>query len=71
MLGIYCFRGYNLGSGRLKSLKKEVIYMGCGQCEPTKKATYICTKCGKEEVREAKAGEVVKSCCGQPMKKKK
>ena len=44
--------------------------MGCGHCEPKKKATYICTKCGKEEVREAKEGEAVKSCCGQPMKKK-
>jgi len=44
--------------------------MGCG-CESSKdKATYICTKCGKEEMREAKAGEAVKSCCGQPMKKK-
>jgi len=44
--------------------------MGCGHCEPKKKETYICTKCGKEEVREVKEGEVVKSCCGQSMKKK-
>ncbi len=44
--------------------------MGCGSCEPKKKATYICTKCGKEEVREVKEGEQVKSCCGQPLKKK-
>lgn len=44
--------------------------MACGHCGPTKKATYICTKCGREEVREAKEGEQVKSCCGQTMKKK-
>jgi len=44
--------------------------MGCGHCGSGEKATYICTKCGKEEVREAKEGEQVKSCCGQPMKKK-
>jgi len=44
--------------------------MGCGSCEPKKVATYICSKCGKEEVREAKEGEEVKSCCGQSMKKK-
>ncbi len=31
---------------------------------------YVCAKCGKEEVREAKAGEEVKSCCGQNMVKK-
>ena len=44
--------------------------MGCGHCEPTKKAVYICSKCGKEEVKEVKEGERVKSCCGQLMKKK-
>ena len=44
--------------------------MGCGCNEPKKKATYICSKCGREEVREAKEGEVVKSCCGQVMEKK-
>ena len=44
--------------------------MGCGHCEPKNKAIYICAKCGKEEMREVKKGEVVKSCCGQPMKKK-
>jgi len=45
--------------------------MGCGSCEPKKKAVYICKACGKEEVREAKEGEQVKSCCGQDMEKKK
>ncbi|MCF7907437.1 MAG: hypothetical protein K9L86_00955 [Candidatus Omnitrophica bacterium] len=46
--------------------------MGCNSCEPKKdnKAIYVCTACGKEEIREVKDGEVVKSCCGQPMKKK-
>ena len=46
--------------------------MGCGSCGPKKKkkATYVCTVCGKEEVREVKVGEDVKSCCGQPMRKK-
>ncbi|MBU1862612.1 MAG: hypothetical protein KKH94_02975 [Candidatus Omnitrophica bacterium] len=46
--------------------------MGCSSCEPKKekKATYVCVACGKEEIREVKEGEEVKSCCGQPMKKK-
>ncbi len=44
--------------------------MGCGSCEPKKMAKYVCVKCGKEEEREVKEGEVVKSCCGQEMKKK-
>jgi primosomal protein N' len=44
--------------------------MGCGSCGPTKKAKYVCVKCGKEELREVKVGEEVRSCCGQPMKKK-
>lgn len=44
--------------------------MGCGYCKPKKKATYVCTKCGKEDVREDKGDRQVKSCCGQPMKKK-
>ena len=45
--------------------------MGCGSCgEPKKMAKYVCKACGKEETREAKEGEEVKSCCGQPMEKK-
>jgi len=46
--------------------------MGCGSCGPKKKntATYVCVACGKEEVREVKTGEEVRSCCGKPMKKK-
>lgn len=45
--------------------------MGCGHCEPKKMVKYICTKCGKEEMKEeASQGEEVKSCCGQIMKKK-
>jgi len=44
--------------------------MGCGFCGPKKKAKYVCSKCGKEEIREVKEGEVVKSCCGQVMVKK-
>ncbi len=43
--------------------------MGCHECGP-KKAKYVCTACGKEEEREVKEGEQVKSCCGQEMKKK-
>jgi len=48
---------------------EEVIRMGCGSCEP-KKAKFVCTKCGKEEVKECKPGDECKSCCGQPMVKK-
>jgi len=48
----------------------EECTMGCGGCGPKEKHTYICTACGKEEVREAKEGEQVKSCCGKPMEKK-
>ena len=44
--------------------------MGCGSCEPKKMAKFVCTKCGKEEVKEIKEGQVVKSCCGQIMEKK-
>lgn len=47
--------------------------MGCSSCGPkekVEKALYECTVCGKEEIREVKEGEEVKSCCGQPMKKK-
>lgn len=44
--------------------------MGCGSCGPKKKATYVCTVCGKEEIHEVKEGKEVKSCCGQSMKKK-
>ncbi len=46
--------------------------MGGGSCWPKKKEKemYVCTVCGKEEIREAKEGKTVKSCCGQPMKKK-
>ena len=47
--------------------------MGCGSsgpCGPKKTEKYVCVKCGREEMREAKEGEVVKSCCGQEMKKK-
>jgi hypothetical protein len=43
--------------------------MGCGSCEP-KMAKYVCKACGKEEMREVKEGEEIKSCCGQPMEKK-
>lgn len=44
--------------------------MSCGHCEEKKKATYVCGKCGKEEVKEVREGEEVKSCCGQNMTKK-
>jgi len=44
------------------------LFMGCGSCTPKKMAKYVCSKCGKEEMREAKEGEEVKSCCGQIMK---
>jgi hypothetical protein len=47
--------------------------MGCEKREPKNeknKALYECAQCGKVEMREAKEGEEVKSCCGQPMKKK-
>ncbi|MFC1658361.1 hypothetical protein ACFL1D_03125 [Candidatus Omnitrophota bacterium] len=43
--------------------------MGCG-CGQPKKAKYVCAVCGKEEIKEAREGEEVKSCCGQPMRKK-
>lgn len=42
----------------------------CGCSGPKKKVKYVCSKCGKEEIREVKEGEVVKSCCGQVMVKK-
>jgi len=45
--------------------------MGCGSCgEKSKMHKYVCAKCGKEEMRETKEGEEVKSCCGQIMIKK-
>jgi DNA-directed RNA polymerase subunit RPC12/RpoP len=44
--------------------------MGCEACGPKKMAKYVCSKCGKEEMRDAEEGEEVKSCCGQTMKKK-
>jgi hypothetical protein len=43
--------------------------MGCG-CSKPKIAKYVCVVCGKEEIRQIRQGETVKSCCGQPMKKK-
>lgn len=45
--------------------------MSCGSCAPKKMAKYVCKKCGKEEMREVKEGEVVKSCCGQAMEEKR
>ena len=46
--------------------------MGSECCGPEKekKATYVCTVCGKEEIKEDAGSEEVKSCCGQPMEKK-
>jgi len=44
--------------------------MGCGSCGPKKMAKYVCKACGKEEMKEVKEGEEVKSCCGQTMEKK-
>jgi len=44
---------------------------GCGCNEPKEKATYVCTTCGKEEIKDDQGTCCdVKSCCGQPMKKK-
>ena len=43
---------------------------GCGEPEPKKTAKYVCTACGKEEIREASEGEEVRSCCGKLMEKK-
>ncbi len=40
-----------------------------GKLFTKEKAPYESTVCGKEEIREAKEDEKVKSCCGQPMKK--
>lgn len=42
----------------------------CGCSEPKKVAKYVCSKCGREEMKEVKEGEVVKSCCGQVMVRK-
>lgn len=42
----------------------------CGCSGPKKMSKYACSKCGKEEMREVKEGEAVKSCCGQDMVKK-
>lgn len=45
--------------------------MGCGSCgAESNMSKYVCGKCGREEMREAKEGEEVKSCCGQVMVKK-
>ena len=44
--------------------------MSCGSCGPNKMVKYVCSKCGREEMKDAKPGEVVKSCCGQIMVKK-
>ncbi len=45
--------------------------MGCGSCgAESKTSKYVCVKCGREEMRETKEGEVVKSCCGQVMVRK-
>ena len=45
--------------------------MGCGCGEPkSNMIKYVCGKCGKEEMREAQAGEEVKSCCGEKMVRK-
>lgn len=47
--------------------------MGCKSCGPgkKKKVTFVCSACGKEEIKEVKAGEKVKSCCGKAMREKK
>jgi len=45
--------------------------MSCGSCEPKKLVKVVCKKCGKEEMKEVKEGEVIKSCCGQEMEEKK
>ena len=42
----------------------------CGPEDAKKTAKYVCTTCGKEEIKECKEGEEVKSCCGQKMEKK-
>ncbi len=42
----------------------------CGCSGQNKVAKYVCSKCGREEMKEVKEGEVVKSCCGQVMVKK-
>jgi len=59
---------------RCEDKKREMVErmrdMGCGCYEPKKTAKYVCSKCGKEEMREVKEGEEVKSCCGQNMVKK-
>ena len=44
--------------------------MSCGHCNSGNKVTYVCPKCGKEEMREASGAGEVKSCCGQVMTKK-
>lgn len=44
--------------------------MGCGCGEPKKMVKYVCKSCGKEEIKELKQDEEVKSCCGQPMEPK-
>ena len=43
---------------------------GCGCGDSKKTAKYVCSKCGKEEMREVKEGEVVKSCCAHTILKK-
>lgn len=77
MLGIFGLGGIinemrnNSNKGSVvKPLTKGGVIMGCGDCGPKKMAKYVCKQCGKEEMKEVKEGEVVKSCCGQVMEKK-
>lgn len=43
----------------------------CGCNEPKGKTTYVCTACGKEEIKDDQGTCCeVKSCCGKPMTKK-
>jgi len=45
--------------------------MECGSSGAKSKVSkYVCARCGKEEMRAAKEGEEVKSCCGQVMVEK-
>ncbi len=37
--------------------------MDCGCSGLKKTAKYACKKCGREEMRAVREGEVVKSCC--------
>ncbi len=42
----------------------------CGCNEPKEKATYVCTTCGKKEIKDDQGTCEVKSCCGKTMTKK-